>query len=179
MTSAKSRIGQVFNDVADRTSIPPEQTDQLIKDLDEISHNATRVLQPGEITPLQNQIDDLKASIAANNGTISGDMYQRLTNAKSLLSKLEGQNSNTGDFAGDVRDAVDDAFARSAHPADQDALAQARYQYRVMRTVDQLSAGSRTGDISPDAFMQKVLAQSRTVRRPAWRHGLHRRRQHR
>ena len=166
MTSAKSRIGQVFNDVADSTSIPPEQTDQLIKDLDEISHNATRVLQPGEITPLQNQIDDLKASIAANNGTISGDMYQRLTNAKSLLSKLEGQNSNTGDFAGDVRDAVDDAFARSAAPEDQDALAQARYQYRVMRTVDQLSAGSRTGDISPDAFMQKVLAQSRKYDAP-------------
>ena len=100
MSAAKSRIGQVFNDVAQNTSIPPEHTAQLIQDLDQISHNATRVLQPGEITPLQNQIDDLKSSIAANGDTISGDMYQRLTNAKSLLSKLEGQNSNTGDLAG-------------------------------------------------------------------------------
>ena len=166
MDASRQRIGSVFNDVADRTSIPPEQTDQLIQDLDTISHNATRVLQPGEITPLQNQIDDLKSSIAANGGTISGDMYQRLTNSKSLLSRLEGQNSNTGDFAGDVHDALDDALARSADPADLDALSQARYQYRVMRTVDQLSAGSRTGDISPDAFMQKVLTQSRKYDAP-------------
>ena len=166
MTAAKTRIGNVFNDVAKNTSIPPEQTAQLIQDLDQISHNATRVLQPGEITPLQNQIDDLKSSIAANGDTISGDMYQRLTNAKSLLSKLEGQNSNTGDFAGDVHDALDDALARSAAPEAQDALSQARYQYRVMRTVDQLSAGSRTGDISPDGFMQKVLTQSRKFDAP-------------
>jgi hypothetical protein len=98
-------------------------------------------LQPGEITPLETQINDLKALIAQGNGTIPGDAFQRLTNAKSVLSRLERQNSNTGDFAGDVRDALDDAFARSAAPADQDALQQARYQYRVMRTVDQLSAG--------------------------------------
>jgi hypothetical protein len=166
MNAARGRIGQVFNDVAQNTSIPPEQTAQLVQTLDRISNDATRVLQPGEITPLQNQIDDLKSTIAQNGGTISGDMYQRLTNSKSLLSKLEGQNSNSADFAGDVHDALDDALARSADPADQDALSQARYQYRLMRTVDQLSAGSRTGDISPAGFMQKVLTQSRKFDAP-------------
>jgi hypothetical protein len=166
MNAARGRIGQVFNDVAQNTSIPPEQTAQLVQTLDQISNDATRVLQPGEITPLQNQIDDLKSTIAQNGGTISGDMYQRLTNSKSLLSKLEGQNSNSADFAGDVHDALDDALARSADPADQDALSQARYQYRLMRTVDQLSAGSRTGDISPAGFMQKVLTQSRKFDAP-------------
>jgi hypothetical protein len=166
MDRSATRIGSVFDNVAQRTSIPPAETTQLTQDLDGILHNAQRVLQPGEITPLETQINDLKALIAQGNGTIPGDAFQRLTNAKSVLSRLERQNSNTGDFAGDVRDALDDAFARSAAPADQDALQQARYQYRVMRTVDQLSAGSRTGDISPDAFMQKVLTASRKFDAP-------------
>jgi hypothetical protein len=166
MDRAATRIGTVFNDVATRTSIPPAETTQLVQDLDGVLHNAQRVLQAGEIAPLETQIKDLKALISDNNGTISGDAYQRLTNAKSLLSRLERQNSNTGDFAGDVRDALDDAFSRSAAPADQQALQQARYQYRVMRTVDQLAAGSRDGNISPDAFMQKVLMASRKYDAP-------------
>jgi len=161
MDRAATRIGTVFNDVSSRTSIPPAETAQLVKDLDGVLHNAKRVLQPGEIAPLEAQINDLKQMISDNNGTISGEAYQRLTNAKSLLSRLERQNSNTGDFAGDVRDHLDDAFSRSSAPADQAALQQARYQYRVMRTVDQLAAGSRDGNISPDAFMQKVTAASR------------------
>jgi hypothetical protein len=117
-------------------------------------------LQPGEIAPLKAQIDDLKTMIGHNSGTIDGDAYQRLTNSKSLLSKLERQNSNAGDMASNIRDAIDDAFARSAHPNDQAALQEARYQYRVMRTVDQLAAGSRGGDITPLGFMQKVKAAS-------------------
>jgi hypothetical protein len=166
MQKSATRIGAVFDDVATRTVIPPAETTALVQDLDSVLHRATRLLQPGEIAPLKAQIDDLKAFIAQNNGAIDGAAYQRLTNSKSLLSKLERQNTNTGDLASDVRDALDDAFARSARPEDHAALQQARYQYRVMRTVDQLAAGSRTGDITPDAFMQKVLAASRKFDAP-------------
>ena len=166
MNHAAGRIGSVFDGVAAHTSIPPAETTQLSTDLDGVIAQAKRVLQPGEIAPLQTQVDDIKQLIADNKGTIGGDAYQRLTNSKSVLSRLERQNSNTADFAGDVRDHLDDAFARSAAPADQDALQQARYQYRVMRTVDQLAAGSRGGDISPDAFMQKVLTASRKFDAP-------------
>lgn len=163
---AATRIGKVFDDVAQRTSIPPAETTQLVQDLDGVLHNARRVLQAGEVTPLETQVNDIKALINQNNGTLSGEIYQRLTNAKSVLSRLERQTSNTGDFAGDVRDFIDDAFARSASQADQEALRQARYQYRVMRTVDQLAAGSRDGNISPDAFMQKVTTASRKFDSP-------------
>jgi hypothetical protein len=160
LTRARDRIGATFNDVAARTTIPPAETKTLIQDLDRVLYEAERTLQPGEIAPLKAQIDDLKTMIGHNSGTIDGDAYQRLTNSKSLLSKLERQNSNAGDMASNIRDAIDDAFARSAHPNDQAALQEARYQYRVMRTVDQLAAGSRGGDITPLGFMQKVKAAS-------------------
>lgn len=161
LSRARDRIGQVFNGVAGRTSIGPAETATLKQDLDGVLHNAERLLTAGEVAPLEKQIADIKALIDTNNGTLDGATYQRLTNAKSLLSKLERQSSNAGDLAGDIRDHIDDAFARSAPQADQSALQQARYQYRVMRTVDQLAAKSRGGDISPDAFMEKVAAQSR------------------
>jgi hypothetical protein len=160
------RISSGFNEVAQRTSITPTETAQLEKDLDSVLFNARRLLQPGEIAPLETQVRDIKALIAENNGTISGEAYQRITNAKSLLSKLERQDSNAGDLASDVRDHLDDAFARSSSPEDQAALQTLRYQYRVMRTVDQLAAKSRTGDISPDAFMEKVVAASRKYDAP-------------
>ena len=161
LTRARDRIGGTFNDVAARTTIPPGETTRLTQDLDRIIFEAERTLQPGEIEPLRRQIDDLKSMIGHNSGTIDGEAYQRLTNSKSLLSQLERQNSNAGDKAGDLRDAIDDAFARSAHPNDQAALQEARYQYRVMRTVDQLAAGARGGDITTLGFMQKVKDASR------------------
>ena len=161
MTRAATRIGQTFDDVAGRTHMPPEQTAWLTDELDALSQRADKILLQGEATPIRNQINELKSLVAKNDGTLTGEQYQRLTRSNSDLSLLEKRNDNVGDFAGLMRDAIDDAFARSASVADQDALRQARYQYRVMRTVDQLAAGSRGGDISPDAFMQKVLTASR------------------
>jgi hypothetical protein len=166
LTRARDRIGATFDGVAGRTTIPPAETTKLTQDLDRILFEAERTLQPGEIAPLKLQIDDLKSMIGHNSGVIDGEAYQKLTNSKSLLSKLERQNSNAGDAAGNIRDAIDDAFARSAHPDDQAALSQARYQYRVMRTVDQLAGGTRDGGITPLGFMQKVKDASRKFDSP-------------
>ena len=118
MTAAKTRIGNVFNDVAKNTSIPPEQTAQLIQDLDQIGLIPAQRVSPARRDARRCRIRSTirNPAMLRMANTISGDMYQRLTNAKSLLSKLEGQNSNTGDFAGDVHDALDDALARSAAP---------------------------------------------------------------
>jgi hypothetical protein len=166
LSPAATRIGAGFDAVAARTSIPPAETTTLVQDLDGVLHNAKRLLQAGELQPIETQINDIKALIADNNGTLSGEAYQKLTNTRSLLARLEKQNTNAGELAGDVRDHIDDAFARSASPDDQEALQRLRYQYRVLRTVDQLAAGSRTGDITPDGFMQKVLTTSRKFDSP-------------
>lgn len=161
-----TRISKGFADVAQRTSITPAETAQLERDLDGVLYNSKRLLEPGAREPLENQIADIKQFIKDNNGTISGDAYQRLTRSDSLLSKLERRQGGVEDLASDVRDHLDDAFVRSAAPGDQEALTRLRYQYRVMRTVDQLAAKSKTGDISPDGFMEKVVAASRKYDAP-------------
>jgi len=166
MDRARTRIGQTFEDVATRTNIPAAETKQLVADLDGIASRADRIVTAGEVAPLQRQIADLKELIAKNNGEISGEVYQRLTRAHGDLALLEKDKGNLGEAAGWVRDALDDAFSRSATTADKEALQQARYQYRVMRTVDQLAAGSRDGNITPEGFKQKVLTASRRYDQP-------------
>ena len=167
MTKAKDRIGQTFEDVAQRTSIPQGEIPQLLTDLGTVLPDARKVLDSGQVEPLANQIKEITGIIARNNGTISGDAYQVLTRAKGPLDLLESSTDTAkAHFAGKIRDALDDAFARSASPADQEALQKARYQYRVMRTIDPLVAGSRDGNITPDGFMQKVLTASRRFDSP-------------
>lgn len=167
MSRAKARIGQDFDDVAARTSIPAAQTTTLANDLAVIHTDAGLTLPDSELKPLTAQMDNIRGLIAKGNGTISGDSYQALTRSKAPLDLAESSaDPNVRHFASKIRDALDDAFVRSASPADQAALTQAKYQYRVMRTVDPLAAGSRDGNITPDAFMQKVLTASRRFDSP-------------
>ena len=167
MNATKVRLGQAFDDAAASTSIPPAETTTLSQGLDRIMPDASQVLTDAELKPLQTQIDNIKDLIAKGNGTLSGDAYQALTRAKAPLDLAEGStNPNVAHYAGMIRDQLDDAFQRSASPDVQDALSQARYQYRVMRTIDPLVAGSRDGNITPDGFMQKVLTASRRFDSP-------------
>ena len=162
MNATKTRVGQAFDNAAASTSIPPAETTTLSQGLDRIMPDASQVLTDAELKPLQTQIDNIKDLIAKGNGTLSGEAYQALTRAKAPLDLAEGStNPNVAHYAGMIRDHLDDAFQRSASPDVQDALSQARYQYRVMRTIDPLVAGSRDGNITPDGFMQKVLTASR------------------
>lgn len=167
MNQARLRIGRTFDGVAARTSIPPPETATLVSDLHGVLPQAAQVLTAAELGPLKLQIKNISDMITKGNGTIGGDAYQALTRAKAPLDLAESStNPNVAHFAGKIRDALDDAFVRSAAPEDQQALTQARYQYRVMRTIDPLVAGSRDGNITPDAFMQKVLTASRRFDSP-------------
>jgi hypothetical protein len=168
MSRAKTRIGKEFDGVAQRTTIDSLSVDALQNDLAKIETDLPGVpMGEGERNALKANMENITKAAAKGDGTISGDDYQALTRAKTPLDLAESsQDPNVRHVAGQIRDTLDDAFARSASPQDQAALQQARYQYRVMRTVQDLAAGSRDGNISPDAFMQKVLAASRRFDAP-------------
>lgn len=167
MDRAKTRIGKVFDDVANNTSIDATSTNALINDLAKIEADAHLSLPSNELGMIKKQLENITDVAAKGQGTIDGASYQALTRKGAPLDRAESSaDPNVRFVAGQIKDALDDAFVRSASPADQAALLQARYQYRVMRTIDQLVAGSRDGNISPDAFMQKVLTASRRFDSP-------------
>jgi hypothetical protein len=168
MDNARTRIGGVFDQVAKNTHIDAASTDTLTNvDLPKIEADMHQILPTNELPKIKAQLDNIIDVASKQNGTISGDSYQALTRKGAPLDLAErSTDPNVRHVAGQIRDALDDAFVRSASPADQAALAQAKYQYRVMRTIDPLVAGSRDGNISPDAFMQKVLTASRKFDSP-------------
>ena len=118
---------------------------------------------------MQTQIDNINGLIAQGDGTLSGDAYQALTRSKAPLDLAEGSTNPQCRRITQalIRDQLDDALANVQRtPMSQDALSQARYQYRVMRTIDPLVGGSRdrrTSRLTPSC--KRCLPASRRFER--------------
>jgi hypothetical protein len=156
MSRAATRIGGVFNDVAARTNVNVDNA--MVNDLARIETEAGKAPLGAEgQAAIKSQIDNVVGAAAQGNGTLTGDAYQQLTRAGSPLQRAESAaDPNVRYYAGQVRDALDGAFQRSAAPADQAALTQARAQYRAMKTIEDLAEKSPAGDLSPALLMGQV-----------------------
>jgi len=168
MERAATRIGKAFDDVAARTKIDAPSVNTMVNDFATIDHDMRLALPDATLDPLARQLDNIMNIVTkSNTGEISGDVYQNLTRKGAPLDRAERSGDpNVAHYASLIRDALDDAFVRSAAPADQAALVEAKYQYRIMRTIDQLVAGSRDGSITPAGFMNKVVTASRKFDSP-------------
>lgn len=158
MDQAAKRIGSVFNGVADRTKINVDEP--LLDTLSQIeTEAASSPLGTGGTDAIKKQIDNILG--AGEAGTIDGKAYQQLTRTGAPLQRAQSAaDPNVRYYAGQIRDALDDAFQRSAAPEDQAALATARKQYRNMKTVEDLVEKSGDGNISPALLMGQVRSAS-------------------
>lgn len=159
MAAARDRIGSQFEGIAQKTpSIQGDQ--QLVADLSGVIRSAKGSVTDSEFAPIQSQV--MNVVKAFQGGSITGDQYLALTRRGTPLdAAMNSANPNIKNFAGDVRDALDGAFQRSATPDVLDQLQQARAQWKNMRTVEGLAAKSTTGDISPALLQSKVLANNK------------------
>jgi hypothetical protein len=146
MQQAKDRIGGVMNDIASRTNIQADPA--LLNDLGRIEANAQKM--PSIYNDVRPHITDILETAANNNGTIPGNAYQALTGQGSALSVAQqSSESSVRNYANSIREALDDAFQRSAAAGDVEKLAAARLQYKNMMTVAPLVNKGIPGDISP------------------------------
>lgn len=160
MSAAAKRIGGVFNDVANRTNISVDGP--LMDRLGQIESDvSTAPLGSGGDKAIKAQIDNIMNTAASGDGTIPGEAYQSLTRAGAPLQRAEhAGDPNVRFYASQIRDALDGAFQRSAAPEDQAALQQARYQWRSMKTIEDMAEKSPTGDLSPAQLLQQVRSAS-------------------
>ena len=153
MQAARTRLGNTFDTIAGHSF---QADDQLVNDLAGIESNAQLVLPSAEWKPISNQLDNVLGSVDSS-GNISGDAYQVLTRQGAQLDRAQSSSDpNVSFYAGQVRDALDDALARGIPPDQQAALLQARSQWKALKTIEPLAAKSPTGDISPPALMTPV-----------------------
>jgi hypothetical protein len=164
MSDTAKRTGQVYDDIATRTTIGKPATDNLVhNDLAAIEANLDNVagITDSDRAVIKRNLNGIVDAVKPD-GTISGADYRALTKTNSPLDRLESNsNSEVAKVGSDIRDALDGAFAKSASPRDQAALSKNNYQYRIMKTVQDLAAKSPDGNIDPGQFMTKVATASR------------------
>lgn len=161
MANARDRIGQAFDSVAARTPTIPADP-QFVNSLKQTLSDAGSVLPANEVEPLTNQVRNIISAIDPNSGAFSGQTYQALTRKGAPLDRaLSSPDPNIRHYAGQIRDALDDAMQRAA-PTDAAAdLQQARSQWRNMRTVEDLVAKAPEGNISPALLQGRVNANNK------------------
>jgi len=162
MGRAGKRIGGVFDDVANRTTI--QGGAPLQGDLANIAMEMPQYgLTEAQKTPIKAQFQNVLNAFKDGNGQISGKAYQNLTQTGGPLDTVIGSDDPTvAAFGMKIKNALDGAFQRSAAPEDQAALTEARKQYRVLKTVQPLvEQRGAMGDVNPSGFQQRVIEQSK------------------
>lgn len=155
MQAAKSRLGSEFDAVANGTTIQADP--QFIGDLRGTLHDARTVLPEAELKPLYSQVRNVLDTLDQNTRTISGSSYQALTRKGTPLDRaMQSADPNVAHYAGQIRDALDDAMQRSAPPDLADRLSTARGQYKAMKTIEDLVEKSPDGHVSPALLMGAV-----------------------
>ena len=156
MFDAKTRIGGVMNDIANRTKIEADKP--LLTDLQTIAESAKKM--PSIFNDVRPHITDILETAAANGGVIPGKAYQTLVGKGSALDVAQHANdSSVRHYANQIREALDEAFQRSAQPGDAKKLAEARYQYKNMMTIAPLVVKGVPGEINPQ-LVQGVANRS-------------------
>lgn len=160
MAEARRRIGGTMNDIAARTQIVVD--DAMLNDLAAVGSQAREIgLDPGQIAALDRQIDKITDLAIKNDGAIPGDAYQTIVGHKSSLQRM--QSSGQGalrDLANDIRNAVDGGLERSAPQDVREALTRARYEYKNLKTIEDLAEkAGPDGQISPAQLLGRVRAK--------------------
>lgn len=163
LSNAKSRIGDVFNGVASRTSVP--MTPDLMTGLQNVVDDAHLTMSADSAPAIERQAMNIVNTAANNNGNIGGRAYLDLT-AKGgpLDTMMQSSDSGMRQSGIRLRSVLDDALQANAAPDDISALTKARSQWRALKTVEPLTLRAdtiggpapSTGDISPAALRGAV-----------------------
>lgn len=160
MAAAKRRIGGTMNDIAAKTTIKVD--DQMLNELAAVGSQAREIgLESGQIKGLDAQIEKILDYAASHDGNITGEAYQTIVGHKSSLQRMQSNGQGAvRDLANDIREAIDGGLERSAPRDVRDALTRARYEYKNLKTIEDLAEkAGPDGQISPAQLLGRVRAK--------------------
>lgn len=162
MNRAKARIGKMFDEVFDQNNIPGDK--QLLDDLGDVQLRATTNLTDAQANDIGKMIATILGEFNKSGGVLNGRKYSAFTNKGGALQNLTSHaDPNIKFYAGQVRDAIDDAFARHASADDVAKLQGAKQQYRAMKVVQDLVPKATDGNISPALLLGKVMTNDKSM----------------
>jgi hypothetical protein len=155
MDAARTRIGNELDRIGNATTL--QFDNPLLQDLTQIEGDARSSMgyAPGvapspDLQSVLNQIDRVQNTAAGNNGVIPGSVFQNMIAKGAPLDRVASSGDpNVAHYGQQIREALFDAFERSAPPDELQALQDARFQYKNMKTIEPLVEKSPTGALSP------------------------------
>lgn len=143
MSRAASRIGGVMDRVAKNNPINMDNT--LITEIADIAQKAGKELEGPQAKIIIDQVDEIVSKGAT--GQIDGAAYQNL---RQTLGRISGGGQpGVKNWAGALRESLDDALTRSASAADVADLKQARVQWRNLEGISKVIGSQEGQHISP------------------------------
>lgn len=159
INDAYNALGSRFDHAASQTIIRADN--QFGNDIGRVANEARQVLPESEVRPIENQIENIMGKVS--NGEIHGSQYQALTREGAPLSRaMRSNNPNVAYYAGQLREAFDDAMERSLTAAGKEDvlkdLRDARFQYKNLKTVEPLAAkSSENGGVLSPALLKGAV----------------------
>jgi len=154
--NARTRIGNIMDDVASRTNLVPDA--QVRQELQAISKLATETLEGPKAALITRYIEDLLDKMNnASGGVIPGRLYQTWTRHMSPLKVFQESNDGAQRMFGDaIRSSLDDLLVRSSPPNELARLRDARAQWKAMMTIAPLVNRSPDGVLNPQQLFSAI-----------------------
>ena len=152
MNNARSRIGNVFQRVADKH--PAMFDDALQNQIAETVQLASRELPANELKVLSNNVDDILNAVD-NDGRIYGPAFKRIGSTLGNLSRRK----DIGHFARDLQEALYASLERS-DPSSAGLLQQARQQWRNLRIIEGTIGRGMDKYVSPSKLANAIATKS-------------------
>lgn len=150
MSTAIKKAGDTMNGITSKYALPIDNSVKI--GLNDAYNTAKANLSEEQMKLIDPIIADIKSKVA--NGQISGSAYQNLTGSKSALSAAIAKSGPIGQYAGAIKDALDDAYEKVIGPQDTQAWKTARLHYKNAMTV--ADAIGPNGSIKPDDLSNAI-----------------------
>lgn len=168
MEEMKNGIDADYQDLTGR--VPTKVDKAFVDRLNDLSGEVERSASADAAGPLLKQIEHLKnLGQSSQEGVfINGRAAQ---NARAELGRMQGsQNSDIRHFAGEIKNALDDAFERGAKPEDVEKMQDVRQRFGRLEDISRAVAGDPNGQFSPQKLVQ-VLSTKRNKGRMVYGFG--------
>jgi hypothetical protein len=162
LAANQRRLGNAFEDLSARNNLVPDNA--FVNDIVDAAANYRRVPDSQQRAMVQGYIDDIIDHV--NNGQMPGPQYQEMRSRLSRQANgLRQTDPTLSEALRDMRNALDNAMARSISPADREAWQTARREYGAQKVLE--TAASRAGEvtaegqITPANLRNTISAQNR------------------
>lgn len=164
LAANQQRLGDTFRDLSARNNLTPDN--QFITDIVQAVRSYRRVPDSQQRAMVQGYVDDIVDHV--NAGAMPGPQYQEMRSRLSRQAQgLRQSDPTLSEALRDMRNALDNAMARSIPQGSDDARlwAQSRQQYSAQKDIEKAAsrAGEATaeGQVTPANLRNTVAANNR------------------